>query len=66
MLHSERIFKVKVRSRLIAFEISLTLAVKEIVQYLENYKHHEVDQGHSKRLLQNSRRASLPYFLDDF
>ena len=23
---------------------------KEIAQYLENYKHHEVNQGHSKKL----------------
>ena len=27
---------------------------KEIAQYLQNYKHQEVDQGHPKKLLQSS------------
>ena len=26
-------------------------AGKEIVQYLQNYKRHEVEQGHSRKLL---------------
>ena len=61
MLDSERTFKIKVRSHWTVFEIFLTSAViiyiervlhgKEIVQYLQNYKHHEVDQGHSIKLL---------------
>ena len=57
MLDSERTFKVKVRSALTVFKILLTSVVicikrvlheKEIVQYLQNYKHHDVDQGHSE------------------
>ena len=38
MLDYERTFKAKVRSRWIASEISLTSVVKEIDQYLQNYK----------------------------
>ena len=75
MPDSERIFKLKERSRWTVFEISLISAViciwrvlhgKEIVQYLQNYKHHEVDQGHFKKLLWSSTRVSLPNFLHDF
>ena len=60
MLDSDRTFKIKVTSRWTVFEILLTSAViciqrvlhgKEIAQYLQNYKLHEVDQGHSKKLL---------------
>ena len=60
MLDSETTFKIKVRSRWRVFEISPTSAViciqrglrgKEIVQYLQNYKRHEVEQGHFKKLL---------------
>ena len=60
MLDSERTFKIKVRSYWTVFEISLISAVicisrvlhgKEVVQYLQNYKCHEVDQGHSKKLV---------------
>ena len=60
MLDSGRTFKIKVRSRWTVFEILLVSATicilrvlhgKEIVQYLQNYKRHEVDQGHPKRLL---------------
>ena len=63
MLDSERTFKIKVRLRWTAFEILLTSAIiciqrvlhgKEIVQYLQNYKRHEFDQGHSRKLLQSS------------
>ena len=56
MLDSARAFNVKVRTvfkfclrqQLFAFK---ELHGKEIVRYLRNYKRHEVDQGHSKRLL---------------
>ena len=53
MLDSERKFKIKVRSSWTVFEILFTSAVtcnlrvshgNEIVQYLQNYKRHEVDQ----------------------
>ena len=63
MLDSERTFKIKVRLRWTAFEILLTSAIiciqrvlhgNEIVQYLQNYKRHEFDQGHSTKLLQSS------------
>ena len=56
---SEGTFKMKVRLYGTFFKISLTSAAiwiyiimhgKEIAQYLENYKHHEVNQGHSKKL----------------
>ena len=48
MVDSKRTFKMKVRSSLTVFEILLTSAV--ICMYLPNYKRHEVDQGHSKKL----------------
>ena len=60
MLDSERTFKIKVRLRWTAFEILLTSAIiciqrvlhgNEIVQYLQNYKRHKFDQGHSRKLL---------------
>ena len=60
MLDSEITFKIKVRSRWAVFEILLTSVVicvervlcgKEIVQYVQNYKHYEVEQDHSKKLL---------------
>ena len=60
MLDSERTFKIKVTSSWTVFKILLTSAVifilkslhgKEIVQYFQNYRRHEVDQGHSKKLL---------------
>ena len=77
MLDSERKFKIKVMSGWTIFEILLTSAVvliriyrvlhgKEIVQYFENCKRHEVDQSHSKKHLQSSTRVSLPLFLHDF
>ena len=59
MLDSERPFKIKVRSRRTVFEILLTSVVisikrvlhgKKIVQNLQNYKRHEVDQSHKKAL----------------
>ena len=67
MPDSERTFKIKV--------ISLTSAIiciqsvshgKEIVQYLQNYKRHKVDQGCSRNLLQSSAGVSLLRFLHDF
>ena len=60
MLDSERTFKIKVSLRWTVFEILLTLAIifiqkvlhgNEIVQYLQNYKRHEFDQGYSRKLL---------------
>ena len=33
------------------FTFKRVLHGKEIVQYLQNYKRHEVDQGNSKKLL---------------
>ena len=59
MLDSERPFKIKVRSRRTVFEILLTSVVisikrvlhgKKIVQNLQNYKRHEVDQSRKKAL----------------
>ena len=38
----------------------------EIAQYLQNYKCHEVDQGHSKELLLSSTSVSLPHFMHGF
>ena len=49
MLDSDRTFKIKVRSDWTIFEILFALAV--IAQYLQNCKHHEVDQDYSKKLL---------------
>ena len=63
MLDSERAFKIKRRLRWTVFKILLTSAIiciyrawhgNEIVQYLQNYKCHEFDQGHSRKLLQSS------------
>ena len=60
MLDSERTFQIKVRSRWTVFKILLTSAVicmyrvlhgREIVQYNQNCKCHEIDHGHSKKLL---------------
>ena len=60
MLDSERKFKIKVRLRWTGFEILLTSAIiciqkvlqgNETVQYLQNYKRHEFDQGYSRKLL---------------
>ena len=60
MLDSGRTFKIKVRLPWTVFEILFTSAIiciqrvlygNEIVQYLPNYKCHEFDQVHSKKLL---------------
>ena len=59
MLVSERTFKIKVRLRWTVSKIvhisnyvhRRVLHGNEIVEYLQNYKHHEFDQGHSKKLL---------------
>ena len=60
MLDSERTFRIKVRLRWSVFKILITSAIicilrvlrrNEIVQYLQNYKRHEFDQGHSRNLL---------------
>ena len=60
MLDSERTFKIKVKSCWTVFEVLLTSAVicilnflreNEIFQYHQNYKRHETDQGHSRKLL---------------
>ena len=60
MLYSERIFKIKVRLRWTVFEILFMSAIMliervlhgdEIVKYLQNYKRHESDQGHSRKFL---------------
>ena len=60
MLDSERTFKIKARLRWAVFEIFLTSTIiciykvfhgNEIVQYIQNYKRHEFDQGHSRTLL---------------
>ena len=75
MLDSEKTFKIKVRSRLTVFEISLICIYlsafnaviciervshrKEIAHYIQNYKCHEVDQGHSKNLIEFYK--SLPF-----
>ena len=75
MLDSERSFKIKARSRWKSFQISLMSAVicikrvlhgKEIVQYLQNYKRYEIDQGYSKKFLYSSTRVSLSHFLHNF
>ena len=39
---------------------------KEIAQYLQNYKCHEVDQDHSEKLLESSTGVSLPDLLHGF
>ena len=60
MLDSERTFKIKVRLGWTVFEILFTATVmciwrvlhgNEIVQYIQKYKRHEFDQGHSRKLL---------------
>ena len=60
MLDSERTFVIKVRLHWTVFQILFTSAImhiervlhgKEIAQYLQNYKGHEFDQGHSRKLL---------------
>ena len=60
MLSSERIFKIKVRLPWRVLEILLTSVIiciyivlhgNDIVEYLQNYKRHEFDQGHSRKLL---------------
>ena len=60
MKDSERTFKIKVRLPCTAFKILFTSAItciyrvlhgNENVQYLQNYKHQEFDQGHSTKLL---------------
>ena len=60
MLDSEKTLKIKARLSWTAFEILLTLEIiciqrvlhgNEIFQYLQNYKRHEFDQGHSTKLL---------------
>ena len=60
MLDSERTFEIKVRLPWTVFEILFTSAImciyrvlcgNEIAQYLQNYKRHEFDQGHSTKLL---------------
>ena len=62
MLGSERKFKIKVMSvRQFRNFASITtylhlnsfLHRNEIVQYLQNFKSDELDQGHSKKLLQS-------------
>ena len=60
MLGSERTFKIKVRLRWIVRRFAHVsnhlhfLHKNEIVQYLQNHKRHEFDQGHSSfyRVLQ--------------
>ena len=63
MLDSKKTFKVKVRLRGTVFKILFTSAViwiwrilhgNEIVQYLQNFKRHKFDQGHSRKLLESS------------
>ena len=60
MLHSERKFKIKVRLGGTVFEILFMRVImciervlhgNEIVELLQKYKHHEVDEGHSRKLL---------------
>ena len=60
MLDSEKTFKIKGRLPWTVLEILLTSAIiciekvlhgNEIVQHLQNYKYHEFDQGHSRKLL---------------
>ena len=60
MLDSETTFEIKVRLRWAAFEILIMSAFiciqrvlhrKKIAQYLQNYRQHEIDQDHSKKLL---------------
>ena len=62
MLDSEGTYKINVRIRVTfdSFEILPTSAViciqrvlhgKEIVQYLQNYKRHEIDEDHPKKFL---------------
>ena len=56
MLDSERTFEIKLRLGWIVFEILFTSAIiyiyrvlhRKIVQYLQNCKRHEFDQGHSR------------------
>ena len=64
MLDSERTFKIKERLPWTVSEILLTSAViciervlhgNEIVQHLQNYKRHEFEQGHSRKLLYSSK-----------
>ena len=59
MLDSERTFKIKVRLRWTVFEVWSTSAImciervlhgNEVVEYLQNYKSHEFDQSHSRKL----------------
>ena len=56
----EKTFKIKVRFRWTVSEILLTSVVtyiwrvlhgKKVVQYHQNYKRHDVDGGHSKKLI---------------
>ena len=60
MLDFERMFKIKLTLPWTVFEILLMSAAviciwkvlhgKKIVQYLQNYKCHKVDQDHSEKL----------------
>ena len=58
MLNSGKTFKIKLSSCWTVFKISLrqqlfefkVLHGKEIAQYLQNYKCHEVEQGYSEKL----------------
>ena len=60
MVDLERTFQITIALRWTIFKILLSSAViriqrvlhgKEIVQYVQSYKCHEVDQDHSKKLL---------------
>ena len=68
MLNSGKTFKIKVSSCWTVFKISLcqqlfefkVLHGKEIAQYLQNYKCHEVEQGYSEKFLESSTREETP------
>ena len=62
----ESIFQIKAMLPRILFEILITSAVickerllheNEIVQYLQNYKYQDINQGHFRKLLQASTNA---------
>ena len=51
MLDSERTCKNKGWTVFVVFLTSAVVCIEKIVQYLQNYKRHEVDLGHSKKIL---------------
>ena len=60
MLDSKRTFKIKVRLPWTTFEILFASAIiciqrvlhgNEVVQYIQNYKHHKSDKGHTRKPL---------------